>query len=80
MDETVRRLTTPEECEQFIKNVQEQYPALAIEARRKAVELRMQCTEPRQLRKEKRFGPCMRMKRPCRPREGVRQKPHVHGR
>ena len=40
MDETVRRLTTPEECEQFIKNVQERYPALAIEARRKAVELR----------------------------------------
>jgi len=40
MDETVRRLRTPEECEQFIKNVQERYPALAIEARRKAVELR----------------------------------------
>ena len=40
MDETVRRLTTPEECEQFIKNVQERYPGLAIEARRKAVELR----------------------------------------
>ena len=40
MDETVRRLTTPEECEQFIKNVQEQYPTLAVEARRKAVELR----------------------------------------
>ena len=40
MDERVRRLTTPEECEQFIKNVQERYPALAIEARRKAVELR----------------------------------------
>jgi hypothetical protein len=40
MDETVRRLSTPEECEQFIKNVQEQYPALALEARRRAVELR----------------------------------------
>ncbi|MCJ7784847.1 MAG: hypothetical protein MUP41_13020 [Desulfobacterales bacterium] len=40
MDETVRRLTTPEECEQIIKNVQEQYPALAVEARRRAVELR----------------------------------------
>jgi len=40
MDETVLRLRTPEECEQFIKNVQERYPALAIEARRKAVELR----------------------------------------
>lgn len=40
MDETVRRLSTPEECEQYIKNVQERYPALAIEARRRAVELR----------------------------------------
>src|SRR4030042_4953987 len=40
MDERVRRLRTPEEGEQFIKNVQERYPALAIEARRKAVELR----------------------------------------
>ena len=40
MGETFRRLTTPEECEQFIKNVQEQYPTLAVEARRKAVELR----------------------------------------
>jgi hypothetical protein len=40
MDETVRCLTTPEECEQYIKNVQERYPAKAIEARRKLVELR----------------------------------------
>ena len=40
MDETVCRLRTPEECEQFIKNVQEQYPALALEARCRAVELR----------------------------------------
>jgi hypothetical protein len=40
MDETVRRLTTPEECEQFIKNVHEKWPALELEARRKAVELR----------------------------------------
>ena len=40
MDETVRRLRTPEECEQFIKNVQERYPALAVEARRRAVEMR----------------------------------------
>ena len=40
MDETVRRLKTPEECEQFIKNVQEKYPALAVEARRRAVEMR----------------------------------------
>jgi hypothetical protein len=41
MDETVRRLTTPEEREQYIKNVQPKYPALAIEARRKLVELRV---------------------------------------
>lgn len=40
MDETVRRLETPEECEQFIKNVQEKYPKLALEARRRAVEMR----------------------------------------
>jgi len=40
MDETVRRLRTPKECEQYIKNVQEKYPELAIEARRRAVELR----------------------------------------
>ena len=40
MDETVRQLETPEECEQFIKNVQKKYPALALEARHKAVELR----------------------------------------
>ncbi len=40
MDETVRRLNTPEECEQFIKNVQKKWPNLAQEARRKAVELR----------------------------------------
>ena len=40
MDETVRRLKTPQECEQFIKNVQEKYPALVIEARRRSVEMR----------------------------------------
>src|SRR5271154_1877249 len=40
MDETVQRLKTPEECEQFIKNVQERYPLLALDARRKAVEMR----------------------------------------
>lgn len=40
MDETVRRLKTPEECEQFIKNVEERYPALALEAHRRAVEMR----------------------------------------
>ncbi len=40
MDETVLRLKTPQECDQFIKNVQKKYPALAIEARRRGVELR----------------------------------------
>ena len=40
MNEAVRRLETPEECEQFIKNVQKKYPELALEAHRKAVELR----------------------------------------
>lgn len=40
MDETVRRLTTPEECEQYIINVQQKYPDHALEAARKAVELR----------------------------------------
>ncbi len=40
MDETVQRLKTPKECEQFIKNVQEKHPLLALEARRRAVEMR----------------------------------------
>jgi len=40
MNEAVQRLETPEECEQFIKNVQKKYPDLALEAHRKAVELR----------------------------------------
>jgi hypothetical protein len=40
MDETVLRLRNPQECEQFIKNVHEKYPELAIEARRRLVELR----------------------------------------
>jgi hypothetical protein len=40
MDETVRRLRTPNECEQYIKNVQEKYPDLALQARRRSVELR----------------------------------------
>src|SRR5262245_21228844 len=40
MDEKVARLKTPEECGQFIKNVEEKYPELAREARRRAVELR----------------------------------------
>lgn len=40
MDESVSRLSTPEECEQYAKNVEAKHPDLAIAARRKAVELR----------------------------------------
>jgi len=40
MDEKVARLKTPEECERFAKNVRDKHPALAKEARRRAVELR----------------------------------------
>jgi hypothetical protein len=40
MSEAVERLITAEECEQFIKNVQERSPELAREARRRAVVLR----------------------------------------
>jgi hypothetical protein len=38
--ERLQNLKTPEECEQFMKNVQDKYPDLAREARRRAVELR----------------------------------------
>lgn len=40
MDERVTRLRTPEECEQFIVNVQTRLPELAQAARRRSVELR----------------------------------------
>lgn len=40
MDERIRQLKTPEECEQLALNVQTKYPDLALEARRRAVELR----------------------------------------
>jgi hypothetical protein len=40
MDPKVARLKTPEECESFAQNAETQYPALAQEARRRAVELR----------------------------------------
>jgi hypothetical protein len=40
MDERVKRLKTPQECERFAKNVIERHPDLAQEARRRAVELR----------------------------------------
>ena len=41
MDERVRKLKSPEECERFIKNaIRLKHPELAEEARRRAVELR----------------------------------------
>lgn len=40
MDDLISKLTTPEECEQFAINVEEQFPKRAQEARRRAVELR----------------------------------------
>lgn len=40
MDESVARLKTPEECEQFSINVAERWPDLARAAHRRAVELR----------------------------------------
>ncbi len=40
MDERVARLKTPQECEQFAKNVASRLPDLAQAARRRAVELR----------------------------------------
>ena len=41
MDERVARLKSPEDCEQFAKNVEERgKPKLAFQARRRALELR----------------------------------------
>lgn len=41
MDERVARLKSPEDCEQFAKNVEERgKPELALQARRRALELR----------------------------------------
>ena len=40
MDDRVARLTTPNECEQFARNVEKAQPELAQAARRRAVELR----------------------------------------
>ena len=40
MDERVTHLKTPEECEQFVRNVQGRLPELALQARQRAVELR----------------------------------------
>jgi hypothetical protein len=40
MDQRIARLTTPEECEQFILNVGKTDPDLALIARRRAVQLR----------------------------------------
>lgn len=39
MDERVKRLKTPEECERFARNVSEKNPSLAHEAHRRRVEL-----------------------------------------
>lgn len=40
MDERVARLETAEECEQFALNVEDRLPELALQAKRRAVELR----------------------------------------
>ena len=40
VDEKVSRLKTPEDCESFAKNVEAKHPQLALEARRRAVELK----------------------------------------
>lgn len=40
MDERVARLTTPEDCEQFARSIDEHYPDLAQQAHRRAAELR----------------------------------------
>ena len=39
-DPTVTRLKTPEDCEQYAKNVETKHPELAKQARRRAVDLR----------------------------------------
>jgi hypothetical protein len=41
MDEKVKKLKTPEDCLQFIKNVRDKKPELARQARRRAVELEL---------------------------------------
>lgn len=40
MDERVLKMKTPEECENLAKNAEKKHPAIAKEARRRAVELR----------------------------------------
>jgi hypothetical protein len=42
MDPSVARLASPEECEQFASNVGEKHPDLALQAKRRAVQLRAQ--------------------------------------
>lgn len=44
MDERVVRLKTPEECEQFARNVDPRLPDVALQARQRAVELRADAT------------------------------------
>ena len=40
MDETIAKFKTPESCEQFALNVEQHSPERALEARRRAIELR----------------------------------------
>lgn len=40
MDEMIAKFKTPESCEQFALNVEERSPETALEARRRAIELR----------------------------------------
>src|SRR5688572_11015395 len=42
IDPSVLKLTTPEECDQFAINVAQKHPELAVQARRRGVELRAQ--------------------------------------
>ena len=41
-DSILKKLDTPEECEQFAINVQDKHPEVAMRAKRRAVELRAQ--------------------------------------
>jgi hypothetical protein len=46
MDPTVKRLATPEECDQYIENVVERHPALASEAMRRKIQLAARLQAP----------------------------------
>ena len=47
MDPIIQKLTTPEECMQLASNVRDKNPALARDARRRAVELRAASHAPK---------------------------------